>query len=68
MPFPKDSTALKSAGYKFDNDAVCRGCGEDIEWWISSRGNKVAMNPMPSGSSPAIMHRSVCSDPYDGGK
>jgi hypothetical protein len=62
MPFPKTADEMKSQGYIFDNDAVCRGCGEDIEWWITPRGKKIPMNPMPRGSSEAVAHWSTCSD------
>jgi hypothetical protein len=62
MPFPKDADALKAAGYKFDNDAVCRGCGDEIEWWISPSGKKMPMNPMKAGSEAAVNHFATCSD------
>lgn len=62
MPFPKDFDAMKAAGYRFDNDAACKGCGEDIEWWFTPAGKKIPMNPMPSGSSPAMSHFSTCSE------
>ena len=62
MAFPKDFHELKAAGYVFDNDAECRGCGDAIEWWITPNGKKIPMNPMPTGSTPAISHFSTCSD------
>lgn len=62
MPFPKDFDAMKAAGYVFDNDAECRGCGDSIEWWITPNGKKMPMNPMPTGPTPAISHFTTCSD------
>lgn len=62
MPFPANSVEMKNAGYVFDNDATCRGCGDDIEWWITPRGSKLPMNPMDSGSTSAISHFTTCSD------
>lgn len=62
MAFPKTFDELKPAGYTFDNYAICRGCGDDIEWWITPTGKKIPMNPMSSGSSPAIAHFTTCTE------
>lgn len=62
MAFPKTFEEMKAAGYVFDNDATCRGCGDDIEWWITPAGKKLPMNPMSSGWSPATSHFTTCSD------
>ncbi len=62
MPFPKTSEELKAAGYKFDNDGTCRGCGDEIEWWITPKGGKMPFNPMTSGSAPAITHFTTCTE------
>ena len=35
MPFPRTLDELKAADYRFENEATCRGCGDDIEWWLS---------------------------------
>jgi len=60
--FPKNIMEMKAQGYRFDNDAICRGCGEDIEWWITPRGKKIPMNPMPESNAEAIAHWATCSD------
>jgi hypothetical protein len=62
MPFPKTLDDMKPAGYRFDNDAVCRGCGDDIEWWITPNGKKIPMNPMQRGVSEAVAHWATCTD------
>lgn len=62
MGFPRTFDEMKAAGYTFDNDAECRGCGDAIEWWITPNNKKMPMNPMTSGSSPAVAHWSTCSD------
>lgn len=62
MPFPKDSNELKAAGWEFDNDAVCRGCGEDIEWWRTPAKKPMPFNPMKSGTDKAITHFATCSE------
>lgn len=62
MPFPATFDAMKAAGYRFDNHARCKGCGEDIEWWITPRGKSLPMNLMPHPDSPAISHWSTCEE------
>lgn len=65
MPFPKNLRELKAQGYLYSNDAVCKGCGEDIEWWSSPAGNKIPMNPMTGDSSEAVAHWTTCSNASD---
>ena len=49
MKFPNTSDTLKAAGYEYDNDSTCRGCGEPIEWWITPRGKKLPMTVKKAG-------------------
>ena len=63
MPFPKDWDELKAAGYIFDNDAECRGCGDSIMWFKTPNGKSIPMNPMQRGTDPAVAHWATCSDP-----
>ena len=44
MAIPTQKADLEAMGYVFDNEAKCRGCGEDIEWWITPRGKKMPMS------------------------
>lgn len=44
MNFPATSNELRAAGYEYDNESTCRGCGETIEWWITPKGNKMPMS------------------------
>jgi hypothetical protein len=60
MAFPKTLDELKAAGYSFSDHAVCRGCGEDIEWWETPLGKKLPMNPMERGVTPAVSHFATC--------
>lgn len=62
MAFPKTFDEMTPAGYVFEGDGVCRGCGDDIEWWKTPTGKKIPMNRMSSGSSPATAHFTTCSD------
>ena len=43
MPIPDTKETLEAAGYLFDNEGTCRGCGEEIEWWITPNGKKMPM-------------------------
>lgn len=62
MPFPKTRDELVAAGYSYDNDATCKGCGDAIEWWTTPNGRKMPMNEMRSGADRALAHFSSCSD------
>ncbi len=62
MPFPQTLDEMTSAGYKFDNTSTCRGCGDEIEWWITPSGRKIPMNPMERGISKAVAHWSTCTE------
>ena len=41
---PTNREDLIAAGYLCDNEARCRGCGAEIEWWITPRGKKMPMS------------------------
>lgn len=62
MAFPKTADEMKDQGYRFDNDANCRGCGDEIEWWFTPGGKKIPMNPMPRGTSEAVAHWATCTE------
>lgn len=67
MPFPLTLDQLKAAGYKFDNDANCRGCGERIEWWLSPRGKKIPMDVDKDGNCEAHFANCPASDSFRNG-
>ena len=50
MPFPNTAQRLREAGYVYDNDATCRGCGADIQWWITPKGKKMPMSFKQTGN------------------
>jgi hypothetical protein len=58
VPFPETIDALKAAGYRFDSDGICRGCGTSIEWWITPRGKRMPMDVDQSGNVES--HFSTC--------
>jgi hypothetical protein len=45
MPFPKTDTELNAAGYKFENKAKCRGCGAELEFWLTPKGKHIPLDP-----------------------
>lgn len=50
MPFPETMDELVKAGYSFENEGKCRGCGKAIEWWNTPRGKKMPMNVDSDGN------------------
>ena len=44
MPIPGKKSDLEAMGYVFDNEAKCRGCGAEIEWWITPKGKSMPMS------------------------
>lgn len=44
MAIPTSREDLTAMGYVFDNEAKCRGCGADIEWWITPKDKKMPMS------------------------
>jgi hypothetical protein len=62
MAFPKIFDELKPAGYKFDGEGTCKGCGDEIEWWQTPSGKKIPMNQMAKGSDAATPHWQTCTE------
>ena len=44
MAIPETKAGLEAAGYVFDSDARCRGCGEPIEFWITNNGKRMPIS------------------------
>lgn len=47
MKWPATSSEMAAEGWLYDNDAVCKGCMMNIEWWISPKGAKTPINTIP---------------------
>jgi hypothetical protein len=60
--FPTTLDQLKTASYTFKDYGVCRGCGEDIEWWSTPSGKSIPMNSMHAGSDAAVAHWTTCPE------
>ena len=60
MPFPQTFDDLRNQGYKFEGEGMCRGCGADIEWWVTPKNKKM---PMDFGT--ATPHWSTCPNRDD---
>jgi hypothetical protein len=44
MPIPDTSDGLRAAGYQYKDKAHCRGCGAEIEWWITPNGHNMPIS------------------------
>jgi hypothetical protein len=62
MPFPQTWDEMIAAGYVWDNDSVCKGCGDPIMWFKTPNGKPIPMNPMQRGSDAAVAHFSTCTE------
>lgn len=63
--FPKTNGEMLMRGYDRGSGtlAICRACGEPIEFWTTPTGKSLPMNPMPTPETPAVAHWSTCTDP-----
>ena len=50
MAIPNNSNDLKKAGYEYDGEGTCRGCGAPIEWWITPAGKKMPLSTKSIGT------------------
>jgi hypothetical protein len=68
VKFPATSKQLVEAGYEYDNDGVCRGCQEPVEWWLTPEGKKMpisvrkAENVLFDSGDYRISHFAVCPE------
>lgn len=62
MAFPRTWDELIAAGYVWQNDAECRGCGDPIMWFRTPSGKSIPMNPMQRGSDEAVAHWATCTE------
>lgn len=45
MAFPKTDTELTQQGYEFESKTRCRGCGAEIEFWLTPNGKHIPLDP-----------------------
>jgi hypothetical protein len=55
--FPRTDTDLVAQGYVFESKGKCRGCGADIEWWLTPKQKHI-----PLDAATLEPHWSTCSD------
>jgi hypothetical protein len=61
MSFPKTREEMEAANYMRDGRETCKGCGAEMEFWITPERQKaLPMNPMPEPASVAISHFATC--------
>jgi hypothetical protein len=58
--FPKTRQQMERMMYTRTSVATCKNCGAAIEWWTTTHGKSLPMNPMPYLSSAAIVHLTTC--------
>lgn len=56
MAFPKTFEEFKNAGYEYDGEGICRGCGATILWYITP----VKRKKIPIDADGAAAHWSTC--------
>lgn len=44
MPLPDTKEGFEAIGWILDNEARCRYCDEQIEWWITRDGKKIPIS------------------------
>lgn len=62
MAIPNTWDELKAAGYIWENDGECRGCGDPIMWFTTPNGRKMPVNQMQRGSDKAVPHMETCTE------
>jgi hypothetical protein len=67
--FPTNLHEMVRMGYRKTGDGKCKGCGAAIEWWKTTNGHSIPMNPMPmqgtNDSAPAVAHFATCPKAKD---
>jgi monoamine oxidase len=67
--FPKNLHEMIRMSYRKTGDATCKGCGAQIEWWKTTNGHNIPMNPMPmqgaDDHAPAVPHWATCPKAKD---
>lgn len=63
MPFPTSIDGLIAAGYVFENDSTCAGCGARIEWYRTPKGKKMPMDVDEKGN--CVSHFATCKKASD---
>jgi hypothetical protein len=62
VPFPVTRDGLVAGGYRFENHARCKSCGQEIEWWRTPNERKMPVNLMQDGHSEVKVHFEDCQE------
>jgi hypothetical protein len=64
--FPGTKQELLRAKYtQTSANAICKGCQAPIEWWKTTSGKSIPMNPMADDYAVATAHWSTCPNAKD---
>lgn len=67
--FPTNLHEMVRMGYRKTGDGKCKGCGAAIEWWKTTNGHSIPMDPMPvhgaDDHAPAVAHFATCTKAKD---
>lgn len=58
-PLPRNREELIREGYTFSNKRSCSACGEELEWWVSSKGSNLPV--MHEGPDAGKVHLGECA-------
>jgi hypothetical protein len=63
--FPKNRHEMERMGYRKTGDAVCKGCGANIEWWKTTAGKPIPYDPIRGDYDAAVAHWATCPNAKD---
>jgi hypothetical protein len=74
VAIPDNRDDLEKLGYKYTGSSACRGCGADMQWFLTPRGKKMPLSAIPGteddDSQKLQVHWEVCpeKDKFRSGK
>jgi hypothetical protein len=51
---------LEAAGYEWHSRTLCRGCGQEIEWWRTPSGRWMPIELVPEMGGQRMAHWGLC--------
>jgi hypothetical protein len=63
--FPSTRHDMLRANYRKTGDGVCKGCSAPIEWWKTTNGRSIPMNPIANDNVVVEPHWATCPNAKD---